>query len=75
MIIYSIVPIEVIFQKVDVDNYQTAVTIEYMGEMIEAVPTGNMSYTIMRVLSTSPKAYLRPELQPGKEVRLPINTN
>lgn len=75
MIIYSIVPVEVIFQNVDIEDYQRAVTVEYMGEMIEAVPAGNMSYTITRVISTSPKAYLRPELQPGKEVRLPIKVN
>jgi len=41
-----------------------------MGELVEAVPAGTSGFTIMRVLSTSPNAYLNPELQPGREIKL-----
>ena len=68
MIIHSIVPIEVIFQNMPEELTRRPVTMQYMGEMVEVVPNGNMGYTIARVLSTSPKAYLNPELQPGKEI-------
>lgn len=73
MIIHSIVPIELIFQNDGSQSGQRPVQFEYMGQLVEAIPSAGMSYTITRVLSTSPKAYLNPMLQPGKEIRLHSN--
>lgn len=70
--IHSIVPMEVIFQNNDSSYSEKTVEIQYMGELVEAVPIGEMSYTIKRIISTSPKAYLNSWLQPGKEIKLSV---
>ena len=68
MIIHSIVPLEVIFQNnFSVDIPKTSY-VRYMGELVEAVSDGDAGYTINRIISTSPKAYLNPELQPGSKI-------
>ncbi len=69
MIIHSIVPPELIFRDSEVSPLRP-VMVEYMGEMVEAVPNGKSGgLMIIRVLSTSPTAYLKSELQPGREIR------
>ena len=41
------------------------VELEYLGEKIIAIPLSNNRYKIDRIISTSPKAYLNPNLAPG----------
>lgn len=71
MILYSIVPEEIVFGKSaeGMAEVQNAVEMDYMGAKVIAVPSGNNQLTIARLISTSPKAYLNPALQPGTVIR------
>lgn len=67
MILYSIIPMEIVMgiyenSNVSKDEYTE---MKYLGEMIQAVPIENNRYIIRRLISTSPKAYLNPRFQPG----------
>lgn len=72
MILYSIIPAEFVINGFG-SNWNSNlrfVELEYMGERIQAIPLSNGEYIIERILSTSPKAYLNPALQPGKIIKL-----
>jgi len=72
MILYSIVPAEIVFggaNKVTC-NYQE---IEYLGEKVIVTPLSNNEYEIVRIISTSPKSYLDPRLQPGNRIKATWN--
>ncbi|HEX9061611.1 MAG TPA: YlzJ-like family protein [Clostridia bacterium] len=72
MIIYSIIPNEVIFKEPEEkQNEGNLVEALYMGEKVIVAPYENNRYTIRRVISTSPKVYLDPNLQPGTIVNIP----
>ena len=67
MILYSIIPGEVVMNN---DYYNSHVSentleIDYMGERVVVSPLENNRYVIDRLISTSPKAYLNPAFQPG----------
>ncbi|HHX17800.1 MAG TPA: hypothetical protein GX727_02945 [Clostridium sp.] len=66
MILYSIVPVEIVFgnfsNQIKENEY---VELEYLGEKIIAIPLSNNRYKIDRIISTSPKVYLNPNLAPG----------
>lgn len=70
MILYSIVPMEFVFgnfnNETENSNY---VELEYLGEKIVAIPLSNNRYKIDRIISTSPKAYLNPNLIPGTIIK------
>lgn len=70
MILHTIVPYEIVFDTNYYDKDKLGVTCEiiYKGQRVEAVSCRKNKYVIKRVLSTSPEAYLNPELQPGREV-------
>ena len=70
MILYTIVPLEVIFMNEDKDNRNTYIEIDYMGVKIQAIPLSGNQYMINRIISTSPRAYLDPKLKPGSIVKL-----
>lgn len=66
MILYTIVPDEIVFGEGynnASDNIYTEV--EYMGEKVQVVQAVGNQYVIKRIISTSPKAFLNPGLQPG----------
>jgi hypothetical protein len=65
VILYSIIPAEVIFGNCDKDYENKFVEVDYMGVKVQASMMENSKYVINRVISTSPKAYLNPKLQPG----------
>jgi hypothetical protein len=71
MILYSIIPAEVVFENFDKmsdDNHQNEnklIEMEYLGEKVQVTPLSNSKFVINRLISTSPKAYLNPKLQPG----------
>ena len=71
MIIHSIVPIDIIFQNNCMENRKEAIYLRYMGELVEAISDGNEGYLVNRIISTSPAAFLNPELQPG--VKIPLS--
>lgn len=65
MIHYSIIPPEYVFST-PLNEYQNkAIEIDYLGEKVEVIPLENNRYTINRIISTLPRAYLNPKLQPG----------
>lgn len=66
MILYTIVPPEVIFRYDEPKETKDYMEIEYLGEKVVVMPLSNNSFKIDRVISTSPKAYLNPRLMPGE---------
>lgn len=64
MILYSIVPAEIVFSTLDSDN-SILKEIDYLGEKVIVMPMENNQYKINRIISTSPQAFLNPKLQPG----------
>jgi hypothetical protein len=72
MILYSIVPVEIVFDGGDevANKYQE---IEYLGEKVVVSPLTNNEYEIVRIISTSPKSYLDPRLQPGNRIKATWN--
>lgn len=69
MIIHSIIPMEVIFGENKEASAGEMKEVEYMGEKVMVTPLPDKGYVINRLISTSLKAYLNPDLQPGKIVR------
>lgn len=65
MILYTIVPPEVIFKEhfTQEQNYFEA---EYRGEKVLVSKNSEHQYEIARLFSTSPGTYLKPDFQPGK---------
>lgn len=71
MILHSIIPDEIIYGNQDepfMEKKQTEIT--YLGEKVEVFSFDDKSYVITRIISTSPKAYLNPKLQPGSVIRI-----
>lgn len=66
MILYSIIPIDVVFGcQYNCEEFKF-VEIEYEGEKVLVSPLSNSTYRVDRLISTSPKAYLNPKLMPGQ---------
>ncbi len=71
MIFHSIIPLDIVFKGFDslntaVENSsRELITMDYLGERIEAYRMSNNQIVVNRILSTSPKAFLHPKLQPG----------
>lgn len=72
MILYSIVPPEIVFRNFEEENYPKPIKVKYKGEIIEVIPVKKekTDYSISRILSSSPRAFLDPSLQPGSEVKI-----
>jgi len=68
VILYSIVPHELVFQG---NNYMEAEKLReayYNGERIIVAEKPDKSYEIRRLLSTNPRIFLNPIFQPGSTV-------
>jgi len=61
--IYSIIPFEQIFYDSRSEMSYTEVMLH--GERVVLLKNKDNTYTIDKLVSTNPKAYLRPELMPG----------
>lgn len=70
MIMHSIIPNEVIFGGIPGAEDSNYMEIKYLGELVQVMPVSNSQYAIQRVISTSPRAYLNPKLQPGKIIHI-----
>lgn len=68
MILYSIVPAEVVFQKSYGQEEVTFFEAGYRGERIIVSQTQDGHCSISRLLSTSPDSFLNPAFQPGNTV-------
>ena len=64
MILHSIVPAEIVFMSKN-DCETKVFETEYLGEKLLIEKVGDSSYKIIRIISTYPKTYLNPKLQPG----------
>lgn len=65
MILYSIIPAEIVFGNTENASKYNFFEIDYMGEKVQVSPVTGNQLVINRIISTSPKAYLDPKLQPG----------
>ncbi len=74
MILYSIVPWEVVFKNNNEKTIERYIEMDYLGEKVLATPAGENRYVINRIISTSPRAYLNPRLQPGQYIEARIET-
>jgi hypothetical protein len=74
MILYTIVPYNVIF-GFGSEIYSQIFEIEYLGEKVQVYSLKDNEYIINRVVSTSPKAFLKPELQPGTVIKAGFNSS
>lgn len=67
MMLYSIIPYEVVFGNTQIEPSKFD-EIEYMGEKVQVYSNEKKEYVINRIISTSPKAFLNNNLQPGSIV-------
>lgn len=65
---WTIMPEEVIWEGFEEDKRQL-LEVEWRGVKMLVEPTGFTQATVVRLLSTDPADYLRPELQPGSVLR------
>lgn len=69
MILYSIMPVDVVFRTYDNEYYKKIIEVDYMGETVQVLPVENNNYMINRLISTSPRAFLNSQLQPGTLIK------
>lgn len=68
MILYSIVPAEVVFQGSTYLEEAKLFEADYRGERILVTQMPDKHFEISRILSTRPRSFLDPALQPGNVV-------
>lgn len=66
MILYSIIPVDIVFGNNNPQDEARFFETRYMGEMVQVQQMEDNSYKIMKLISTCPKSYLNPDLQPGR---------
>lgn len=75
-VIYSIIPIEQIFNDETVSTGFTSSTglvngiieMNHIGSKVLAIRNDQNKLIIQRIISTNPRDYLNPKLQPGMEI-------
>ena len=71
MILYTIVPHELIFEaEQEFSNNQE--NFYYKGIFVTVERMGLNRYKVVSLLSTNPKDYLIDEIQPGKMIEIPL---
>ncbi len=65
MILYSIMPVDIVFKDFDYGREVKYFETEYLGEKVQVAEAGDNQYRITKIISTSPQAFLNPGLQPG----------
>ncbi len=68
MILYSIVPPEIIFNGSEANAGIKYIEGEYRGEKVVVARMNDGSYTMSRLISTKPSSFLDPAFQPGSIV-------
>jgi len=69
VILYSIIPPEIIFNNNSNEMITDVKEIDYMGIKVQVRANSENEYVITRLLSTSPRDYLNPKLQPGTIIK------
>lgn len=69
MILYTMMPEELIFP---VENHEnpSPLMMNYNGVPVLAEPADGGSYRIVRILSTDPSHFLKPDCAPGSKISL-----
>jgi hypothetical protein len=67
-VIYSIIPLEIIFKDFEPHQHEELYEAIYQGETLQVAKAENGGYKIVRIISTSPDSFINPELQPGNIV-------
>lgn len=65
MILYSIVPAEIVFGGGTEEQNRRLYEAEYLGQQVQVEMAADNEYRLIRVFSTQPEVYLNPKLQPG----------
>lgn len=68
MILYTIVPAEVVFQEFFNKTKPRYSVAEYRGEKVIVSLMQDNQYIITQLLSTCPSSFLNPAFQPGNQV-------
>lgn len=68
MILYSIIPAEIVFNGLDDAPGAEYIEASYKGEKVLVSRMRNSQFVITRLLSTKPSSYLDPAFQPGSIV-------
>ncbi|NLS45607.1 MAG: hypothetical protein GX969_07725 [Firmicutes bacterium] len=68
MILYTIVPIETVFEGSEKER--NFVDIQLQGVTLTVEPLSMKEAVIVRVISTDPSHYLNPRFSPGRRLRL-----
>lgn len=58
-------PVDIVFKDFDYKSDTKYFETEYLGEKIQVAEVGANQYKIIKLISTSPQAYLNSALQPG----------
>jgi len=70
MILYTPMQLELVLEGFDTTSYPDYKNIEYQGVPMVVEPYGSGKYRIVRLLSTNPYDYLKPELAPGMVINI-----
>lgn len=62
--LYTVLPLEEVLDGFELDP-QPTVQLSWGGIPVEAEPLGSFQARVVRVLSTDPRHYLEPHVQPG----------
>lgn len=69
MILYSIIPMNVVFGNPEGEGAVKYLEAEYLGEKVLVSKLPNDDYMIARLLSTKPGTFLNQKLEPGSVVK------
>ena len=69
MILYSIIPLDIVFGNPDGSAEMKYLEAEYLGEKVLVSKLENNNFVIARLLSTNPKSYLNQKLEPGSVIK------
>jgi hypothetical protein len=69
VILYSIIPAEIIFNNNANEKIGNFKDVDYMGTKVQVMEKSQDEYVITRILSTSPGDFLNPNIQPGTIIK------
>lgn len=68
MILWTIIPMEIVFNGVADDAQPQYEELQYGSARLMVERTGPTQCRVVRIVSTDPNDYLRPEIQPGSTI-------
>jgi hypothetical protein len=74
MILFTIMPLELVYRQEPEDLLRLQ-EIRQKEAILLVEPCGNGLGRVVRLISSSPEDYLRPEYQPGQELPIPLENS